>query len=280
MNRLLLTGSTGLLAPYILLAGKHLDCVFSSSMSGGDIKADLCDFNQTRKLIEKSEPDWIIHTAALTDVDECQNNPKKAFAINSYAVENIVDVLPESTHLIYISTDQVYPDSVGPHVENNANPVNIYGKSKFDGERQALRHSKTTVLRTSFFGPSLSEKRKSIDDTMRHYFINKKDFTLFSDVYFSPLHMSTLTKYFFTIFEKKIFGVFNLGSANGLSKAEFGMAIAKNLNINIEHIKIGESNKIIGRAHRPTDLRLNSEKIKNAMNIKIPDLMDEIGLLI
>ncbi|MBT5188077.1 MAG: SDR family oxidoreductase [Kordiimonadaceae bacterium] len=278
--RILLTGSTGLLAPYLGLEGEKHGAVLTSSRSGGDFVADLVNLSEVRTLIQWARPDWVVHAGAMTDVDKCERDPDRAFKNNTSAVSNLITALPRAAHLIYISTDQVYPAISGPHKEEATGPVNIYGMSKLRGEGEAKKHERTTILRTSFFGRSLTPGRVSLDDFMSNHFLKNEKFVLFSDVQFSPLHMTTLSNLIFLILRRGVTGSFNLGSLDGLSKADFGLALARRLGVTQGNVIIGESSEIPGRAPRPKDLRLNSDKIQQTLRIQLPKLTDEICRII
>ena len=69
-------------------------------------------------MLSKVNPEIIIHCAAFTDVDKAEQNIKEATSINKKGTENLVKNINKDTHFIYISTDQVYPNSNGPRRGN------------------------------------------------------------------------------------------------------------------------------------------------------------------
>ena len=277
--RILLTGSSGLFAPYLFREAKRYGQVISSSRNSGDLPADLASADSVKKLIEDSEPNWVIHTAARTNVDDCERRPALAYRDNVLPVANLVKNLSTDVHLLYLSTDQVYPARHGPHKEDDVGPMNIYGKSKLAGENKALCHQKVTIVRTNFFGPSLSNNRQSLDDFVINSLRHGKEITLFSDVLFSPLHMTTLASLSLQLFKKSIMGIFNLGSNCGFSKAEFGLMIAKRLSIQTKTAIVAPSSTILSRAPRPTDLRVDPRKIEQRLRVRMPTLVEEIAKL-
>jgi len=276
---ILVLGSSGLLGPYLSEEAEKYGRLITSSRSSGDFNADLSSISSVERLLTIVKPDWVIHAAGFTDVDGCEKDAERAFQDNALSTENVALKLSPNSSLIYISTDQVYPLDKGPHIEDRADPVNVYGKSKFAGEKEALRHPRSLVLRTSFFGPSRTIGRQSLDDFMLGQLRRKEPFILFSDVFFSPLHMKTLSESIFLAVSKGLKGVFNLGSRMGRSKAEFGMLIADQFKLDHSVARLGLSSSIKGRAIRPLDLRLNSNKIEQALGIELPTLLEEIRKL-
>ena len=126
--RILVTGSTGLLGPYLLKAADQVGLVLGVARQGADINVDLTDKNATREAHKLNQSDIIIHAAGFTDVDACERDPDSAFKVNKESVSNLIEFLSPGTFFVYISTDQVYPDTTGLHIEGTENPINIYGR--------------------------------------------------------------------------------------------------------------------------------------------------------
>lgn len=277
--RLLVTGANGLLAPYVLDAAKGFK-LFRTARRGGDFSADLSNPGDVDRLLRDVRPDAVIHTAGFTDVDGCQSDPARAFNDNTMAARLIAEALPPASHLVLVSTDQVYPDEGGPHREQAAAPVNEYGRSKLAGEQAACgARTKVCVVRTNFFGPSRAENRKSLSDFMIEQFSQKRGFTLFDDVLFSPLHMSTLALLLIEIVRNGVAGVFNVGSRDGMSKAAFGMRIAELKKLDASSAKVGTSHQMPNRAPRPHDLRLDVSKLERVLGRSMPTFEQELRLI-
>jgi len=272
------TGSTGLLGPYICeaIAGRHRVEAISRH---GPHRCDLTDPAATRRTLHDIGASAIVHAAALTDVDQCERDPNGADRSNRLVVANVVAALAENVRCIYISTDQVYPDRAGPHLEGGEAPVNAYGRSKLAGEAEALKHPDTLVLRTNLFGPSRSVHRRSLSDFVVDGLRGGKPITLFRDSLFSPLHMATLASLIAELLETEARGVFNLGCREGTSKAEFGLAVARHLGLSISSARVGTSESIPGRAPRPHDLRMENGRAEALLGRALPTLEEEIRKL-
>ena len=168
-------------------------------------------------MINNLKPDIIINLIANTDVDDCEINISKAFSINCSVLENIVSSSKDS-YLIHISTDQIYSGN-GPHVEEKANPKNIYSITKYISEFIANK-KRSLILRTNFVGKSYSEK-SSFTDWVVKYSEAKKQMYLFKDLFFSPVHTSFLSDVIIKALLDNKVGIYNLGSKNGITKANF-----------------------------------------------------------
>jgi dTDP-4-dehydrorhamnose reductase len=276
MRQILVTGSSGLLAPYLINVAKSYGTVITTSRYDGDELCDLSSESAVAELLSRVRPDWVVHAAGMTHIELCEQYPEQADIANHKTTLNISKHLNENSRLVYISTDQVYPNTPGPHRESSIGPVNQYGLSKLLGEEAALKHSKSTIFRTNLFGESMTEGRSSLDDFIVGKLLKKESITLFSDVLFSPLHMTTLSHFVFEVLERKIIGTYNIGSRSGMSKAEFALSVAKHLKLSTESATIGSSDAISGRVLRPHDMRMNVSRIEKEMGISMPELEYEI----
>ena len=246
-----------------------------------DIILDQTKKNNFSDILSKIKPDVIINLIAITDVDLCEKNKKKANNVNNIMVKNFVRTIRESklmnkVFFLHISTDQVYSGN-GPHKENYTKTENVYSRSKLKGEKY-IKKINGCVIRTNFIGKSLI-KKKSLSDWVYQSLKNNKKINAFKNVKFSPLNIETLCVYINLIIKKKISGVYNLGSKNGFSKAEFVLKFAKKLNLNTNLIKFIDYKKKMLLAKRPLDMRMNVKRFENKFNVVIKDLNYEIDLL-
>jgi dTDP-4-dehydrorhamnose reductase len=159
--RVLVLGATGMLGTDLLK-----EWLSDELIPAGSAEADLRDFAQLERLVRNVRPDWIVLSAAYTDVDGCERNPELAFAVNGAGVENVARAARSwGARVFLVSTDYVF-DGRGHRPYEVAEPVaplNVYGASKAAGEA-ALRsgHSAWCIGRTSWLfgvhGPSFPDK--------------------------------------------------------------------------------------------------------------------------
>lgn len=275
----LVTGSTGLLGPFLLDAAGALGRPVGVARSDADVDADLTDADSVAALIGQLDPAIVFHAAALTDVDLCEIQPERADAANHAATQHLAASLPDSATLVVISTDQVYGNDPGPHEEPDVAPVNSYGATKLAGERAALARPGSLVLRTNFFGPSRTPGRSSISDFMIGRMRSGEPLDLFDDILFSPVLASTVAAVAVEGVQRGLEGVFNVASVGGMTKAAFGLAIAEHLGLTTEQARLVASTTLPDRAPRILDLRMATAKLEQALGRPAPALSDEIGRL-
>lgn len=117
------------------------------------IEFNLQDFDHCKKVINNFKPNWIINTAAYTAVDLAESNRDLAFSVNAKGVENLAKSVSNiGGKLIHISTDFVFDGNKKTPYKtiDICNPINTYGESKLLGEKLALKHPGTLILRTSW----------------------------------------------------------------------------------------------------------------------------------
>jgi dTDP-4-dehydrorhamnose reductase len=136
--RVTLFGATGLLGkelvPALRQSGDHLTAPSSKD-------ADLRDHERVRDVIRESRPDWIILSAAYTDVDGCESNRDLAFAVNCEGAVNVAEAAREvGSRLVFVSTDYVFDGSKrSPYETGDArNPTGVYGETKARAEEKLL----------------------------------------------------------------------------------------------------------------------------------------------
>jgi dTDP-4-dehydrorhamnose reductase len=116
--------------------------------------ADLRDRPRIREVISNSRPDWIILSAAYTDVDGCESNRDLAFAVNFEGAINVAEAAREAkSRMLFLSTDYVFDGSKrSPYEASDArNPTGVYGESKARAEERLLEIlPEVCIARTSW----------------------------------------------------------------------------------------------------------------------------------
>jgi len=279
--KILISGSNGLLG-YNLKNYFDLRKIKYSTIGqkNCDFEGDISNNKFVEVSIKKFLPNIFINLAAVTDVDYCELNKNEAYKINTEFPEVISKTLEQTkkdSYMIHISTDQVY-NGAGPHIEENAHPINQYSITKHESEKK-LSNFNSICLRTNFFGNSKNINKLSFSDRIIKSCKHKLKINIFNDVYFSPVSFLTIFKVLEKLMKKKIIGIYNLGSKNGMSKKDFAIYLCECFNLDSNYI-VGNSLKSVNlEAKRPFDMRLDSSKLEKDLNINLMNLTDEIKSL-
>ena len=280
MKTILVAGATGLLGssliPFLKTQGHAV--VTQARAGGADFLVELADRNKVFEMLAQIQPKVIINLVGLTSVELCQEQPNEAYLANTRAVENLTHWILQTgatCHLVQISTDHVY-DGMGLHTEDQVTLTNNYAFSKYAGELAAAQVP-STILRTNFIGPSKTHNRESLTDWVYTSLTSGKHIQVLKDVFFSPLSMTTLAEMIQLVIERKPLGIFNLGSHNGMSKADLDFAFAECLELVTNTMSpIDSSEATFLKVYRPKDMRMDCSKLENTLGIKLPLLRDEI----
>lgn len=282
MAKILVTGAQGLLGNHLVPHLKKCghDVVGHSRSGQTEVNADLTDAGQVSVILDKTMPECIVNLVALTNVDECERHPHSSYVTNVRVIENLTSWMrnhAHTCHLVQISTDQVY-DGIGPHKEDDITISNYYGFSKYAGELVAGTVS-STILRTNFFGRSRCTSRASLSDWLVESLAFGRAITVFDDIFFSPLSLPRLVEFIELSIGKRKQGLFNLGSKEGMSKADFAFILADVLGLQTKCMTRGASDSIKLMAYRPKDMRMDSCRFEDVFGINLPTLREEIESL-
>jgi dTDP-4-dehydrorhamnose reductase len=280
MNKILVTGSTGLLGSSLVphLKKRGYEVIAHARATQADFMFNLADRVKSYQVLAQMQPNVIINLAGLTSVELCEKEVNLAYLANTRTVENVsawVEGAGVDCHLVQISTDHVY-DGVGLHREDDITIRNNYAFSKYAGELAAIRVP-STILRTNFVGRSKVGHRESLTDWIYRSLIGGEHVQVLSDVYFSPLSMVILVEMIEVVVKMKLGGIYNLGSHCGMSKADFAFAFAECLKLPTNVMTSIESGQAAFlKTYRPKDMRMDCTKFENAFGVKLPNLSDLI----
>lgn len=276
--RIVVTGASGFLGSILMeiLKAEHetSGTCFMRKVEGL-VPLDLLDQKAVHDFFDSVNPDVVIHTVALTNVDECQRSPEQAYKINVLTTKNVLKGI-RNARLVYISTDQVY-DGVSMSRVDDAVPVNTYALTKLHAEDVALMAPGSLVLRTNFFG-TCSFKTTYFDWLIENLRSGRR-FNAFNDVLFSPLFIGDFSEMLSKCIREGIEGIYNLGASETLSKADFAFKVAEVFGYSgdlINSVSIETANL---NAPRPKNMSMDSTRIEKALGVKLPSVHDGIKAL-
>jgi dTDP-4-dehydrorhamnose reductase len=274
MAQILITGANGQLGNELRTVSKNYygyDFVFT------DLETlDISNQQQTEEYIRKSRPDWIINCAAYNLVDKAESEPEAALLINGTAVKNITEVISGTEcKFIHISTDYVYEgNSNTPYTENTpASPLSAYGRSKLAGEKHALLHSGSMIIRTSWLYSSFGNN--FVKTILRHA-KEKESLRVVVDQTGTPTYAADLAAAIMNIVSGVIrnqfvlnSGIYNYSNEGVCSWFDFATEIVRlaGLNCKINPVLTKEYQQA---AKRPVYSVMDKTRIRESYNLEIP----------
>jgi len=256
--KLLVTGSTGQLGSEFCrqLTGRF-DVV---GITRND--ADITDLAQITEVIKKYKPDYVIHTAAFTDVDACEQNIHRTIAVNSIGATNAALAAQKAgAEIIYFSTDYLFDGTKNSaYVESDSpNPISEYGKSKLAGELATMESNKNwTIIRSGWI---YSDHGKNfVKSILRTGKCNKGPLRVVNDQFGSPTWTKDIVEQTARIIEAKQTGLFHVASQGEVSRYEFAKMILDRL-VPDSKIEPCETKDFPRPAKRPARSSLKSERL-------------------
>jgi dTDP-4-dehydrorhamnose reductase len=274
MAIILITGSKGQLGNELRVVSENYygyDFIFT------DIDTlDITSQEKTSEFIKKSKPDWIINCAAYNLVDKAETEPDKALLINGIAVKNITEVIRGSEcRFIHISSDYIYDgQSNVPYNEYVApNPLSAYGRSKLAGEKYALLHPGSMIIRTSWLYSSFGNN--FVKTILRHA-AEKESLKVVYDQTGTPTYAADLAEAIIHIISGVIrnqvamnSGLYNYSNEGVCSWYDFASEVIKDAGLNCKVLPV-LSKDYPQAAQRPKYSVMDKSKIKENYGLSIP----------
>ncbi len=266
--KILITGSNGLLGQKLLHKLRQDSSVELIATSKGEnrvsekngysyFNVDITHESAVVQIIAAQKPEVVINTAAMTNVDLCEDEKKACDALNVDAVKYLADACEKiDAHLIQISTDFIFDGENGPYKEEDKpNPLSYYGLSKLKSEQVLEAHSvKWTILRTIIvFGVGENLSKGNIVLWAKGALAKGDPLNIIDDQFRAPTLAEDLADICILAAKKKAFGIFNASGKDIMSIYEIVERIAKhygNTTENLNKISTATLNQTAGRPPR------------------------------
>ncbi len=268
--KILITGSDGMLGTDIIPIFRKSFHIVTPSRA----ELDVTEREKVHRVIGTGDFDYVVHLAALTDLDWCEDNPNMAMKVNAEGTKNIAEMCDKTdTRLIYISTSGVFSGRQDkPYTEDDIpKPANVYGKSKYMGEQyvqQILSYDKFLILRVGWlFGGG--ENDKKFVGKMFKLLKNKNEVFAVNDILGSPNYSVDIGNTIVDMINMGIYGIFHIPNS-GEPASRYDIAIAMREIMQVDCIVLPvSSDKFPTRAFRPPMEAICSKKFEDALGYKL-----------
>lgn len=277
--KILLTGANGFLGIHLTRqildqgyeltgTGRAEQSSFSPSKSFTYEKMDITDPYAVHDVFEKHEPEVVIHAAAMSKVDECEQQQWAAYTTNVEATLTLLSNAAErKCFFIFISTDFVFDGEKGNYAEEDSpGPVNFYGKTKAEAEEAVSEYEYDwSIIRTSLVYGKAVKGKGNVLSVVRDKLIKMENYGLVNDQFRSPTYVEDLAKGIMLIIENKARGIFHISGKDILTPYQMGIAVAHYLDYSPDPIRELSSLNFSQPAKRPARTNLNIEKAKTEL---------------
>ncbi len=282
--KILITGANGLLGQHLVkhLLDKNYTVIatgigpsrlpIEASKQFTYSELDITDGPVVNKTILKLHPDVIIHAAAMTQVDQCEEQKVACWNVNVTATRFLIDAAKEiSARFVFLSTDFVFDGLHGPYAENSEpNPVNYYGSSKWGAEK-AVEESGLdwAIVRTVLVtGNPLSGTRQNIITWVKDKLQKGEKIRVVDDQYRTPTYVEDLAAGITLVLDKKARGIFHISGKDALTPYAIAVETARLLKLDERLIEKVDSASLSQPAVRPARTGFIISKAENELGYR------------
>ncbi|NNF04670.1 MAG: SDR family oxidoreductase [Rhodothermales bacterium] len=266
-RRVLITGANGLLGQQlvrlmgglpqydVLATGRESTPRFRGG-SCGYSRLDITDSEDLRRTFLDFAPDVVVNCAALTQVDDCEEDRSRCWAVNTDAVAELAELCrTQGTRLIQVSTDFVFSGEDGPYEEDaRPDPVNYYGRSKLAAENHARAAGleRWSIARTVLvYGAGRNLARSNIVLWLINTLSRGETVNMVTDQFRTPTYAPDLADGIERIVRFGKSGVFHLSGREYMSIHEMATRVAEFFGFDSDLVQPTDASTFTQPAERP-----------------------------
>jgi dTDP-4-dehydrorhamnose reductase len=233
---------------------------------------DITNALQVYSVLHKEKPDVVVHTAASTQVDDCEKYPTQCEAINVHGTSQVLtDAETFSSHFIYVSTDFVFDGEKGDYSEEDEpNPISWYGFTKMQAEGMVQTSTiPWTIVRTSLvYGHVLQGIRSNFISWVKESLEQGKAIKVVSDQWRTPTWVEDLAKGILLIIEEKAEGILHVSGKDKLSPYLMALQTADYFQLDTTNIEKVDAATFTQPGRRPLKTGLVIEKARKVLGFE------------
>ncbi len=291
--RILVTGANGLLGQKlsaILDKDSEVELIATARSplslklkNGTFAQLDITNEEQVAKVISTHRPDVVINTAAMTQVDQCENDREQCWLANATAVQFLVSAVEKNhSKLIHVSTDFIFDGTEGPLDEDaEPHPVNYYGESKLAAEK-IIQQSKCqwAIVRTVLvYGITTDLSRSNIVLWVKKSLEGGKTINVVNDQYRTPTLAEDLATGCMLVAKRQAEGIFHISGREMMTPYDIAMETADYFGLDKNLIKATDSSTFKQPAARPLKTGFNIQKAERVLGYSPHRFKEGLALL-
>jgi dTDP-4-dehydrorhamnose reductase len=293
--KILITGSNGLLGQKLvkLLIDRAEDQIIATARGENRLPfdpeaysfdvMDITNREEVLAVVHKYQPEVIIHTAAMTNVDQCETDQTNCWMQNVDAVSYLIEACQNSgSFLLHLSTDFIFDGKEGPYDEAGIpKPVSYYGESKLAAER-LLQDSSIdyAIARTVLvYGIAHDMSRSNIILWVKKSLEEGKEIKVVDDQLRSPTLAEDLAMGCYLIAKKKAKGIFNISGKDLLTPYEMAIKTAEFFGLSTATMERADASSFSQTAMRPPRTGFIIDKAINQLGYMPHSFEEGISIL-
>ncbi|MGB7600475.1 MAG: dTDP-4-dehydrorhamnose reductase [Candidatus Sulfotelmatobacter sp.] len=238
--------------------------------------ADIRDAGRVLAAVRDTRPEWIVLSAAYTDVDGCESNAELAFAVNRDGAANVARAAREvGSRLMFLSSDYVFDGKKTTPYETSdlRNPQSVYGRTKAEAEITLLGLIPgCCIVRTSWlFGVG----GKCFPDTILKLAASRPSLDVVNDQRGSPTYVVDLARSIISLCQKNAEGIIHVTNADNCTWFEFAQQIVQSAGLTTD-VRPTSSERMARPAPRPAYSVLSPASLED-LSIAMPAWQDALN---
>lgn len=294
MVKILITGANGLVGQTLvrkilsmpgfdLLATSASECKIKGVDKAQFRQMDITNQDLVQEVFTSFTPDVVIHCAALTQVDPCEQDPVRCDLVNIEGTRNVARASERAgSKFIFLSTDFVFDGLKGPYSEDDEPcPVSAYGWSKVQGEyiTRSLRIPWAIVRTILVYGVTRSMNRSNLVTWVRDSLSSGKSIQVVDDQFRMPTLVDDLADGILAIIERKVTGIFHLSGPEMISVHDFAMATARCFSLDSSLISPIQSSMLNQPGKRPVSTGFVLDKASDELDYSPRDIQNGLMMV-
>ncbi|NME68379.1 SDR family oxidoreductase [Flammeovirga aprica] len=279
---ILITGANGLLGQHLtqLLTSQNTYNVIATGRGGDRLKEegykyltmDITDEKMVRDVLQNTQPSIIFHCAAISKVENCEDDHDEAVRQNVTATQTLLQVGKENglEHFIYLSTDFVFDGEKGLYEEDDQrNPPNFYGQTKLMSEDLLLKEKeiKIAIVRTCLvYGQVKDMSRTNIMTWVKDKLSKGEAIKVVNDQYRTPTYAGDLANGCALIAAQGVEGIFHISGKDYLTPYAIALQVAEYLNLSVSNILPVTASTFVEHGRRPLKTGFTNNKAYDILN--------------
>jgi dTDP-4-dehydrorhamnose reductase len=292
--KILITGSNGLLGQKIVkqCLNNNIDFLATSKGVNRNIhcphsvfaELDITNHKEICSLFNEYQPTHVIHTAAITNVDQCELNPAECQETNVDAVNSLFrEAKSRGAHFQLLSTDFVFNGKKGNYnEEDQVDPLSVYAQSKVDGELILKNDSYTnwSIVRTIIvYGIGENLSRNNIVCWAKEALSSGQEMKIVDDQFRAPTWADDLAWACLQICRQNELGVFHIAGPETMSIYDIVLRVAKHFNYSTASLSKVSSTELSQPAKRPPKTGFDLEKARTILGYNPKTLEETLDLI-
>jgi dTDP-4-dehydrorhamnose reductase len=239
---------------------------------------DITDRDGVAAFLRDAKPDWIINTAAVTNVDGCEVDPEGTYTVNTRAVEHLLDAKSKTCRLAQISTDYVFDGDAGPYDEKDpVRPLGVYGASKWEAEELVRRQGgDNLIIRIMVLWGSGWQVRPNFFDYVLSQLRKNSPLRIVTDQTGNTALASSLAANIAILLTQGAIGLYHLADGEICSRYDFAVRVAEFYRLDPGLVRPGVTADLKQKARRPLRSGFTLEKARRVPGIRLPDLHEQL----